>query len=161
MTGSFMLRSPPRIKVLEAAGCIGDKRYVLQPLITGGARARVRSSDGSKTYRVVVVPRTDYIVEAYSNDNGTRYRRYIGYPILCVMMLLDLLPRNRRVEEALAGVPWKELNERYKRYSIVEDIVLREYASKKGVSPEEILEYRDQVMRELERYKVYYRGDLA
>ncbi len=161
MTRRFLLRTPPRIKVLEAAGCIGDKRYTLEKLLGGGGRARVRSSDGSRTYRVIVVPRGEGVVLAYSDDNGTRYRRYIGYPILCVMMLLGLLPRDPRVEEALHGIPWRVLNEQYKRYSIVEDIVLREYVSARGFDPSLVLEYRDRVLEELGKYRVYYDGSLA
>jgi hypothetical protein len=81
------LRMPPKIKVLEAAGAIGDGRVRAEERAGQAVLvAQVRSSDGSRTYKVAL-KRADSRILAYSDDNGTRYRGYIGYPIIALMML--------------------------------------------------------------------------
>ncbi len=150
-----LLSLPPRIKVYEAAGSLADGRVKVTMRGDGRIEAVVVSSGGDRRYTVIVEDRGDDLVHAYSDDNGTRYRRYIGYPIIAVMMLHGLLPRNHRVEKALRGVPWKSLNERYRRYAIVERIAL-ERAEKRGVPRDEVIAYVDEVMEELARLRVVY-----
>ena len=126
MDGLRVLRVPPAVKVLEAASAIGGGRVRLLGEGSGGVvRAVVRSSGRPLEYRVAVKPLKDgtgYAV--YSSDNGTVYRGYAGYPIIAVLMLLGVLPRDEAVEEALAGVNWYELNSRLKKYSRVMEEVL-------------------------------------
>ena len=142
------LRAPPRIKVLEALGAIVDGRVELAS--KDKKFARVRSSLGDRVYTVYV----DVVKgEAYSDDNGTRYRGYIGYPIISLLMLQGALPFDQEIAEALKGIPWKELNEKYKKYTVVEKIVLSE-AEKRGVKPDKVREFVDKVYRELKRIKL-------
>jgi len=124
------LSMPPRIKVLEALGSIADGRIRLMD----GGRAEVVSSDGSRRYNVWV---SSDGRKAYSTDNGTVYRGYVGYPIIAVMMVKGLLPYREDLAKALRGIKWRALNEKYKRYWIVEKIV-KSIASKRGVRPEDI-----------------------
>jgi hypothetical protein len=145
---------PPRIKVLEAAGAIGDGRVKLgekagDTLLV----AQVRSSDGSRTYRVAL-KRVDSRIHAYSDDNGTRYRGYVGYPIIALMMLANLLPRNPRVENALKGIPWKALNEKFKKYSLVEEHIRSMISDK--ISWSEVESFRSDVLKKLSRMGIYY-----
>ena len=135
------LRLPPRIKVLEALGAIGDGRVCL----AGPSIGYVGSSDGSRVYTVYVDTSRG---EAYSDDNGTKYRRYIGYPIIAVLMLSGFLEYETKYAEALTGIPWRELNEKYKRYAIVERIVL-ERAEERGVKRKDIEEYVERTMKKL------------
>ena len=144
---------PPDIKVLEACGALGDGRVELHDMGKIYA-AIVASSGGERTYRVVVRRVTDNTIEAYSNDNGTIYRGYIGYPIISVLMLLGLLPRNTEIESALRGINWRELNERYKRYSLTKLHVLKQ-ASKK-VRPETINSFVKTVMEKLKNLEVIF-----
>lgn len=146
-----LLSKPPRIKVLEAAGCIGDGRVRL----IDENRAVITSSRGEKEYKVVVVPEKDGSIRAYSNDNGTALRGYVGYPILAVMMLKGILPIDNEVVKAMAGVPWKDLNERYGKYSVVENIVL-DRAERMGFNKNAIVDYMNIVMKKLSVLKVYY-----
>ncbi|HIQ10737.1 MAG TPA: hypothetical protein EYH26_02010 [Pyrodictium sp.] len=142
------LRIPPRIKVLEALSAIADGRV---ELVSKDKRfAKVRSSMGDKVYTVYVDPVKG---EAYSDDNGTRYRSYIGYPIISLLMLQGVLPFDQEIAEALKNVAWKELNEKYKRYDVVEKIVLLE-AEKRGVKPEKVRKFVDKVYRELKRLRL-------
>jgi len=121
------LRLPPRIKVLEALGAIADGRIK----IIDEHRAQVVSSEGDRVYDVYVDVSKGQV---YSNDNGTKYRGYVGYPIIALLMIKGVIPFYRDVAEALKGIPWRELNEKYKKYAIVESIV-KDIARKRGISP--------------------------
>ena len=104
-------KMPPAIKVYEALGAIGDGRV---RAIDGDAAANaweVVSSDGSKTYRV------DLSVdgrEISSNDNASYWQGYLGYPAIAVLLLRGLYRAPANVIDALAGIPWKEINRRFK-----------------------------------------------
>jgi len=142
------LRLPPRIKVLEALGAIADERIKL----LSDKKARVVSSDGSREYSVHVDLEKGV---AYSSDNGTRLRGYVGYPIIAFLMLRGILPYDPDIAKAMKGVPWRMLNERYKRYSIVESIV-KERAKKMGIDPSYVDGFVDRVMEELRRIRLRY-----
>jgi len=140
------LRMPPKIKVLEAAGAIADNRisFIDEEV------AEVISSDGSRKYSVYVNLARN---EACSTDNGTVYRGYIGYPIIAVLMIKGALPYDSKIGEALKGIPWKALNEKYKKYAIVENEI-KKIASERGVTPEELEKFKNNVYKELRRFKL-------
>ncbi|MEM4769821.1 MAG: hypothetical protein QW205_03125, partial [Desulfurococcaceae archaeon] len=114
------LSKPPRIKVLEAAGAVGDNRI----RVLSSTSATVGSSLGDREYKVVLIEESMGMYRAYSNDNGTLHRGYVGYPILAFMIVKNILPVDNDVIRAMTGIPWKELNERYQKYAIVENIVI-------------------------------------
>lgn len=97
---------PPTIKLYEALGCIADKRITLE-----GNTARVQSSSRGKTYNVFYNPEEKSIT---SNDNGSYYQGYLGYPAIAFLMTQSILPFKEEFAEALKGIPWKNLNTRYK-----------------------------------------------
>jgi hypothetical protein len=142
------LSLPPRIKVLEALGSIADGRVKL----VGDREAVVVSSMGDRQYAVYVDAEKG---EAFSDDNGTRFRGYVGYPIIAVLMLKGVLPYEERFAKALAGLPWKELNERFKKYAVVEGIVKRR-AREKGVDPKELDAYVSSVLKRLAELRLRY-----
>jgi len=152
------LRLPPRIKVLEAAGAIGDGRVEVWD-DSGVWRGRVVSSTGERVYRVVVALE-DGRGRVYSDDNGTRLRGYVGYPVIAVLMLKGVLPRDPEVERALAGVAWKRLNEKYRRYWLVEKIVSG-WAEKKGVSRGRLEGFVSRVLEALGGLELYFDEELA
>ena len=95
---------PPIEKIPEAYSAIADDRVAM-----GDHSAKVRSSDGSKTYTV------QWNDDAYtSDDNGSRWQNYSGYPILAVLLLQGKLPLDRQVADLFRGIPWKELNKAHK-----------------------------------------------
>ncbi|MEM1804177.1 MAG: hypothetical protein QXR80_06745, partial [Desulfurococcaceae archaeon] len=77
------LSKPPRIKVLEAAGAVGDNRI----RVLSSTSATVGSSLGDREYKVVLIEESMGVYRAYSNDNGTLHRGYVGYPILAFMIV--------------------------------------------------------------------------
>ena len=139
------LRMPPRIKVLEALGAIADGRVKVN-----GNKAEVTSSEGDKVYQVCVD--LDKGI-ANSTDNGTRFRGYVGYPIIAVLMLKGVLPYDPSLSQALKGVPWKKLNEKYKKYAKVMELIFEDL-EKKGIERERAEEFIDKVMDELRRVRL-------
>ncbi|WP_291998666.1 hypothetical protein [Caldivirga sp.] len=134
------LRMPPRIKVLEALSAIADGRVRRE-----GDHYVIVSSDGSRSYTVYVDEGKGLV---YSNDNGTVYRGYVGYPIMAVLMMLGLLSFNKELSEGLRGVPWRELNEKYKNYSMVMDVIRRRVGEDKWPLYEKFI---DEVLGELRK----------
>ncbi len=142
----MQLRLPPRIKVLEALGALADGRVKLE----GSGRATVVSSDGSRTYRVYVDVGKGV---AYSDDNGTRLRGYIGYPIIAVLMATGVLSYDEKLAKALKGIEWRRLNEAMKSYRLVEEHVKR-IAASRGVDPAELDKFVRRVMAELSKLRL-------
>lgn len=107
------LKLPPRVKVLEALGCVADGRV----RILSDNEAEITSSVGDRVYNV----RLDLNArKVFSNDNGTLYRNYVGYPIISFLMVKGVLPYDERVANALRGINWRKINEEFKNYSLVE-----------------------------------------
>ena len=99
---------PPRAKVVEAFTAVADGRVRL----TGPGSATVTSSGGDRTYDVEW-SQDGRTVGA--NDNASYWQGYLGYPIVAVLLVRGELRAGEDVVQALAGVPWHDLNERFKR----------------------------------------------
>ncbi|QIW23341.1 hypothetical protein EWF20_03735 [Sulfolobus sp. S-194] len=135
------LKNPPRIKVLEALGAIADGRVK----VINENECEVISSEGDRIYKVVV--RGDFV---NSDDNGTVYRNYVGYPIIACLMLLKKLSFNEKFSSVLRGIPWRKLNEEYKSYERVEEIVF-EIARERNVNRGELENFIKVILDELRR----------
>jgi hypothetical protein len=142
------LRAPPRIKVLEALGSIADGRVK----ILNERCAKVVSSEGDRVY-TVYVDLDEKVV--FSDDNGTKFRGYIGYPIIAFLMIKGVLPFDERLANALKGIPWRKLNEEYKSYSIVEKIV-KDIAKQHGVDAAVLDSFVNSVMSKLSKLSLNY-----
>ncbi len=116
------LSNPPRIKVLEALGAVAGGRV----RIISDNEAEVYSSEGIRTYRVSVDLEKRL---ANSDDNGTVYRNYVGYPIIAFLMVKNVLPYDEEVARPLADIKWRSLNEQYKSYRMVEELVKKMLSS--------------------------------
>jgi len=99
---------PPLIKVYEALGALGDGRV----RIVDEEHAQVTSSEGDKTYQVESRASGR---EVSSNDNASYWQGYVGYPAIAVLMRRGFIPAPAKAAQALAGIPWNELNRRFKR----------------------------------------------
>jgi hypothetical protein len=104
-------KMPPPIKVYEALGAIGDGR--VRPAGGSGASEEwdVISSEGGKTYRVEISANGRAIS---SNDNASYWQGYLGYPAIAVLIARGTLGASGEATRALAAIPWKELNRRFK-----------------------------------------------
>ena len=137
---------PPRIKVLEALGAIADKRIEM----ISDKEAKVVSSMGDRVYKVV----WDGGHGISADDNGSVYRSYLGYPSIAFLMLKGLLPFDEKIAEALKGIPWKELNEKFKRYWMVE-LYIKDIAEKRGVDRKTIDSFVKLVLSEIKKKNFY------
>jgi len=99
-------KTPPEIKIYEALGAVADGRVELT-----GNEARVRSSEGTKFYTVLFDPDINAIM---TNDNGSYWQGYLGYPAIAFLMVKGLLHYTLEVAEALKGIEWKKINTRNK-----------------------------------------------
>jgi hypothetical protein len=112
-------KMPPLIKIYEALGALGDGRVRLDD----ERHASVLSSDRSKTYHVETSADGR---EISSNDNASYWQGYLGYPAIAVMLKRGLCALRPEAVSALNGVPWKELNQRFRHdYSRTIGEVLR------------------------------------
>ena len=100
-------KMPPAIKIYEALGAIGDGRVRLED----EHHSLVESSEGDKTYEVEL---SDDGREISSNDSGSYWQGYLGYPAIAVLLMRGLYRPPANVIDALAGIPWKEINRRNK-----------------------------------------------
>ena len=99
-----MKKLPPIQKIHEAYSAIADNRIVM-----GEHSAKVASSDYKKVYKVT------WDGNLYtSNDNGSYWQGYAGYPMIAVLMLQEKLPLNRNVADNFKGINWTELNAKHK-----------------------------------------------
>ena len=99
---------PPKAKVYEALSTVADQRVT----ITGHRTAQVQSSSHDKTYDVAW---SEDMREITSNDNASYWQGYIGYPIIAVLLKLGKLSFNNHIAELMVGVPWKVINDQFKR----------------------------------------------
>jgi hypothetical protein len=99
---------PPRAKVFEAFTAVADGRVRL----AGPESATVTSSGGDRTYDVEWSADERTIA---ANDNASYWQGYLGYPALAVLLERGKLRAAEDVVRALAGVPWHDLNKRFKR----------------------------------------------
>lgn len=137
---------PPRIKILEALGSIADKRITK---INDG-EYKVVSSTGEREYTVRVDLKN---LKIDSTDSGSVYKGYLGYPSIAVLMLEGVLPFSEKISNALKGIKWKELNEKYKAYWKTE-FVVKKIAQRKDVNEKEINDFVNKVMEKIKELKI-------
>lgn len=97
---------PPRIKVYEALGAIGDERVHIDE-----NSAKVYSSSGNKAYTVVFDPKQNAIM---SNDNASYWQDSLGYPAIAFLCLKNILMYNGKLAQDLSGIAWKDINTKFK-----------------------------------------------
>jgi len=137
---------PPRIKVLEALGAIADGRIKM----VGEKEAKVVSSEGDREYTV----KWDGGRGITSDDNGSVYRGYLGYPSIAFLMLKGLLPYDEELAKALKGLPWRRLNEKFKSYRLVEAYI-KEDLEEKGIPSRRVDSFIRLVMSSIKKLKPY------
>lgn len=114
----------------------------------GGQSAEVASSDRSKTYSVGW---SEDLSAFTSNDNASYWQGYMGYPILAVLMLLGRVEFSREATDLLAGIPWKQLNKRFRNdYAKAVEFVLDDLEAAHSGARQMITEEVDRIMGQIE-----------
>lgn len=141
-SGTTAWKRPPIVKVYEAFTAVaGGHVSIVEP-----DRALVTSSDGARTYKVSWNEDGSSID---SDDNGSRWQGYAGYPIIAVLLKQASLSADETVIAPLAGVDWHELNDRFKRrYDEAIEFVLAEAAAA-GADRDAIAAEAESVARQL------------
>lgn len=135
---------PPLIKVYEAMGALGDGRVRLQD----DGRAQVTSSEGNKTYDVEISADNR---EISSNDNASYWQGYLGYPGIAVLLARGFYRPPANVIDALAGIPWKELNRSFRNdYDKTVDAV-NKTVEENGHDPDAVRIEAEAVMQALKK----------
>jgi len=144
---------PPRVKVLEALGSIADKRInIISEKKEKGktiVKAVCISSTKDKVYTITYIIEDNAIV---ANDNGSKFRGYLGYPSIALLMLKKKLSYDATLAFALKGIPWKKWNEQFKNYYKTE-FMAKKVAEKKGINEKKIDRFIEKVLREIKESK--------
>ncbi|MFZ1075702.1 MAG: hypothetical protein WAN50_05005 [Minisyncoccia bacterium] len=99
-------KHPPIIKIYEALGALTDKRIMVSK-----DTAKVYSSSGNKFYDVMYDPASNSIM---TNDNGSFYKGYLGYPAIAFLMAIGKLSYTAAIAEEMKGIRWKDINQKFK-----------------------------------------------
>ncbi len=97
---------PPIIKIYEALGSVADGRIEID-----GNSAKVYSSSGNKFYTVNYDPEKRAIM---TNDNGSFWKGYLGYPAIAFLLKKGILSYEQDVAKILANIKWKDINQKFK-----------------------------------------------
>ncbi len=132
---------PPKIKIYEALGCLADGR-----IKEAGGEVRVYSSSGQKFYTVTFDEKKKAIM---TNDNGSYWIGYLGYPAIAYLMSIDELPFDQKYAESLKGIAWKDINTKNKNDFEKTLLEVRKIMKDKGVNLKEFDQFVKQVLWEI------------
>ncbi|MFH1472824.1 MAG: hypothetical protein ABIF06_00195 [bacterium] len=99
-------KHPPIIKIYEALGAVADNRVEIS-----GNIAKVYSSTGNKFYDVSYDSQANAIM---SNDNGSYWKGYLGYPAIAYLFKIKTLEYKSEFGDLLKGIHWKDINKKFK-----------------------------------------------
>jgi len=140
-------KMPPLVKVYEALGAIGDGRVRCKDDL----HAIVTSSGGNKTYEVETSADGR---EISSNDNASYWQGYLGYPAIAVLIQRGIIPAPpANVIDALAGIPWKEINRRFRNDWAKTIAEVERVAEQSGHDPDAIRVAAEAILEALARLK--------
>jgi len=137
---------PPVIKIYEALGAIADGRVKLD-----SDTAKVYSSSGNKHYDVI------YDAEAKaisSNDNGSYWQGYLGYPAIAFLMAKQIISHDPKVGEWLKGFHWKDINTQFKNDFAQTENYIRDEMVKRGADLKKFDQYKEKVVEDLTQLKL-------
>lgn len=140
---------PPKIKVLEALGAVIDGRVLLS---IDKRQAMVHASNGKKTYNVSYDNKQNIVV---SNDNGSYFAGFIGYPAIAMLMKMGKIQYNENLANIFKGLKWKPINDRFPGNP--ENAKMYIYTQVLGLSSEEkrdIEKYCDITLNDLRNMKL-------
>jgi hypothetical protein len=140
-------KMPPKAKIYEALSAFADGRVHIR----SQNEADVTSSTADKEYSVTW---SDDMKRIRSNDNASYWQGYAGYPVVAVLLALGRIDFNAEIAKSLAGVPWKRINDRFKRdYDKAVDCVLEELEAK-GVDKAAVIQQVESIYAQLAALKI-------
>ncbi|EKE28206.1 MAG: hypothetical protein ACD_3C00086G0050 [uncultured bacterium (gcode 4)] len=97
---------PPKIKIYEALGSLWDNRIEL----VSDKESKCYSSSRWKFYTI----NFDWENKIYANDNWTYWKNYLWYPSIAHLLMIWKLDYDKKYEEALKDIKWKDINQDFK-----------------------------------------------
>ena len=181
-TKSMHWKKPPIIKIYEALGALADGRIekakdscessgsttgypVVEPLKDGQSNHRtvktlsngdieewqVYSSSGNKFYMVRYDKQNNAIM---SNDNGSYWQGYLGYPAIAVLLITGAIKYQPKFAEALKGIKWKDLNTKFKNDYNKTIQYCHQLIRKRGYDLEEFLKEVKNIDKQIQTLKI-------
>jgi hypothetical protein len=144
---------PPKIKILEALGSLADSR-----LQVSGNRAKVFSSSRNKYYDVFFDPDSNSIM---SNDNGSYWQGYLGYPAIALLLHLNVLKFNQVYADWLKGIKWKDINTKFDNDFEKTTVWIHKNIEDKGFDPQDLEREVDKIYSQLESLGLQMLGSKA
>ena len=136
---------PPLIKVYEALGCLGDERMEMVDGVV-----KVFSSSKNKTYGVWFDEKSGAIM---TNDNGSFWQGYLGYPAIALLMTKKILSFDKKWGKALEEIDWKGINTRNKNDWNKTLVEVDKIVKKRGFDPKKLRIFCEKVVDEIEDKK--------
>jgi hypothetical protein len=146
-------KTTPKVKIPEALGAIGDGRVEIS-----GNIAKIFSSSGNKFYSITFDPEKKAIT---SNDNSSYWVGYLGYPGIAFLLARGIVKYEPEFAEALKGVPWKDLNTKFKNDFEKTDAYVKDILEKKGVDLDDFSAEIDRIYEEIDALKLNKLGKTA
>ena len=101
-----MWNHPSKTKMYEALGAVADGRIEIS-----GNNGKCYSSSGNKYYDITFDPESYKIM---SNDNTSYWTEELGYPAVAFLLKKGVLEYRAELANLLKGIPWKEVNQKFK-----------------------------------------------
>jgi hypothetical protein len=141
-------KNPPIIKIYEALGAVADGRVEIS-----NNTAKVYSSSRNKFYDVNYSSEEKTIM---TNDNGSYWKGYLGYPAIAFLMKIGTLSYDEKIANLLKDIAWKDINQKFKNdFDKTLDYIL---SSKSYEEKEALKNFADKVSDEIKNLGLDYLG---
>jgi hypothetical protein len=138
----MLWKHPPIIKIYEALGSVADGRVE----VTGNT-AKVYSSSRNKYYDVTYDPEKNAVM---TNDNGSFWKGYLGYPAIAFLMKVGVLPYEESVGQLLSQIAWKDINQKFKNdFDKTLDFILSSKSEEEKVKLHDFVKQVDKKIQDL------------
>ncbi len=141
---------PPKIKIYEALGCLGDKRIKIK-----GNEGKVYSSSLKKFYIVKYDPKAKAIM---ANDNASYWQGYLGYPSIAFLMAVDKIKFKKEFAKALKGIKWKDVNVKFKNDYLKTEKCIKDILKERGINIEKFNKEINRIYTQIKSLKLNYLG---
>lgn len=140
---------PPFVKLYEALGAVADGRVEVS-----GNTGKVYSSSRGKYYDITYDPVTHEIM---SNDNGSYWKGYLGYPAVAYLMTIGVVSYDPHMGELLKNIPWKDINQKFKNdFDAALEFILQ---SKSEIERKELKEFLEKIDKEIKTLNLGMLGE--
>lgn len=147
----MLWKIPQEIKIYEALGTIADKRIEINK-----NTAKVYSSSRNKYYEIIYDKNNNAIM---SNDNASYFNQTLGYPSIAYLMKIKELNFNGEYSNALKGIMWKDLNQKYNNNFEKTKNHIDTLLKEKGINLDKFQTHIQEVLNQIKSKKLKLLGE--